>query len=419
MRYLWRVVFIALVAASLGQSCSPQTLFSPGGDGGGDDAADDALRGINGGEPAQSIPELGGAVSIQIVSQSSIDARVIIRYLVGEAESHLADLAVPSMRTLEPVGPDLATVVNITVAYANGKTLPLMQLRLGQEFAEGDLKIIILTDPEDECPSDPDKTAPGVCGCGVPDADTDGDGTPDCLDACPNDPAKTAPGICGCGVADIDTDHDATPDCLDACPDDPAKVAPGVCGCGVADVDTDKDGTPDCLDGCPADPLKIAPGSCGCGQSDYDYDGDGVPDCIDSCPDDPHKVVPGACGCGTPDIDTDQDGHLDCFDNCPNVFNPYQEDYDQDGVGNACEIRADIDGDGDVDLEDFGILQACLLSPGDGCYRANVDRDPYCLINHKDLEALNFCFTGSGIPLTVAAPPACWGEETGTPPCDF
>ena len=98
------------------------------------------------------------------------------------------------------------------------------------------------------CFKDPNKTVAGVCGCGVADTDSDGDGTPDCHDQCPNDPASTAPGTCGCGVADTDTDGDGTPDCHDQCPNDPAKTAPGTCGCGVADVDTDHDGTMDCLE---------------------------------------------------------------------------------------------------------------------------------------------------------------------------
>lgn len=34
---------------------------------------------------------------------------------------------------------------------------------------------------EDLCPSDPFKTEPGVCGCGTPDIDDDGDGEIDCL----------------------------------------------------------------------------------------------------------------------------------------------------------------------------------------------------------------------------------------------
>jgi len=36
------------------------------------------------------------------------------------------------------------------------------------------------------------------------------------LDNCPNDPNKIEPGICGCGVSDIDTDSDGTNDCEDA-----------------------------------------------------------------------------------------------------------------------------------------------------------------------------------------------------------
>ena len=32
----------------------------------------------------------------------------------------------------------------------------------------------------DRCADDPDKIDPGLCGCGVSDVDTDGDGTPDC-----------------------------------------------------------------------------------------------------------------------------------------------------------------------------------------------------------------------------------------------
>jgi hypothetical protein len=52
-------------------------------------------------------------------------------------------------------------------------------------------------------------------------------------DQCPNDPEKTEPGICGCGVSDVDSDKDGTPDCQDLCSQDPQKVEPGKCGCGV------------------------------------------------------------------------------------------------------------------------------------------------------------------------------------------
>jgi biopolymer transport protein ExbB len=41
-----------------------------------------------------------------------------------------------------------------------------------------------------------------------------GEGT----DCCPNDASKTAPGACGCGVADVDSDLDGTADCDDTAP---------------------------------------------------------------------------------------------------------------------------------------------------------------------------------------------------------
>jgi len=135
---------------------------------------------------------------------------------------------------------------------------------------------------EDLCPNDPDKTAPGVCGCGVPDTDTDGDGAADCIDGCPNDPDKIDPGHCGCGISDADTDGDTVPDCDDECPFDSAKSVPGVCGCGSPDTDTDADDTPDCIDGCPNDPNKVDPGICGCGIPDTDVNNNGIIDCNES-----------------------------------------------------------------------------------------------------------------------------------------
>lgn len=150
--------------------------------------------------------------------------------------------------------------------------------------------------PTDLCPNDPNKTEPGVCGCGTPDVDTDKDGTLDCEDDCPNDPNKTAPGECGCGVEDKDSDNDGTVDCKDECPNDSQKTLPGECGCGVPEGTCSQQ-----EDLCPDDPNKTLPGECGCGVADVDSDKDGVADCKDKCPNDPNKTAPGACGCGTPE----------------------------------------------------------------------------------------------------------------------
>ena len=82
-------------------------------------------------------------------------------------------------------------------------------------------------DSDDPCPFDnPDDTdGDGICDSddrcpGFDDgADQDQDGMPDGCDGCPSDPAKTGPGVCGCGVADQgDADGDGILDCVDQCP---------------------------------------------------------------------------------------------------------------------------------------------------------------------------------------------------------
>ena len=223
----------------------------------------------------------------------------------------------------------------------------------------------------DLCPNDPNKTVPGICGCGVPDIDSDGDGYYDCEESCPNDPNKTAPGVCGCGVPDIDSDGDGVYDCEDGCPEDPDKTEPGICGCGAPDIDSDGDGVYNCEDGCPEDPNKTEPGVCGCGVPDIDSDGDGVYDCKDGCPEDPNKTEPGICGCGIPDIDSDGDGVYNCEDGCP-------EDPDKTEPGICGCGVPDIDSDGDEvhDCEDGCPEDPNKTSPGlCGCGIPDIDSD--------------------------------------------
>ena len=213
----------------------------------------------------------------------------------------------------------------------------------------------------DLCLDDPEKTSPGVCGCGVADIDTDGDSVLDCEDLCPEDPNKTVPLQCGCGVAEVDLDNNTIPDCLDEtsdlCPEDPDKTRPGICGCGVLDADTDGDTIPDCRDYCPEDPAKTTPGTCGCGIEDSDLDNNTIPDClgenIDLCPEDPAKTLPGVCGCGVADEDTDGDTLPDCLDACPEDSEKTRPGLCGCGVADSSENITDSDGDGVINCLDY------------------------------------------------------------------
>ncbi len=144
-----------------------------------------------------------------------------------------------------------------------------------------------------------------------------------------------------------------------------------------------------------------------------DTDGDGVPDATDNCP-----------SRWNPDqADADGDGVGDVCDNCPGKFNPDQADSDGDWVGDACDqcpdtppgvlvdpsgcarstqtIREDLDGDSDVDVQDFQMFQACFNGPnrppfGPGCNRADFDGDSD--VDLGDFGLFQDCFNGPNRP---------------------
>ncbi|MEE4330926.1 MAG: thrombospondin type 3 repeat-containing protein [Wenzhouxiangella sp.] len=75
-------------------------------------------------------------------------------------------------------------------------------------------------------------------------------------------------------------------------------------------------------------------------------------------------------------IDRDRDGVLNGLDNCPSVSNPDQLDQDRDGIGDACDVRADADADGDGLVDRVETNSGEPLGPGDtGTDPHNADTD--------------------------------------------
>ena len=67
-------------------------------------------------------------------------------------------------------------------------------------------------------------------------------------------------------------------------------------------------------------------------------------------------------------MDADNDGIYNSMDNCPDVYNPYQEDEDGDGVGDACDIcnsvvfyNGNLNGDDAVNIIDVIMLIDVIL----------------------------------------------------------
>ncbi len=117
----------------------------------------------------------------------------------------------------------------------------------------------------------------------------------------------------------------------------------------------------------------MTPGSGGCllngcesGQSCIgdvcvaDADGDLVTDDVDNCPlianpaqnDEDDDGIGDLCEVPDPIMDQDADGFEDANDNCPEIPNPDQADTDGDGIGDACDMDQDRDGDNVPDDQD-------------------------------------------------------------------
>jgi len=219
-------------------------------------------------------------------------------------------------------------------------------------------------------------TATGSSATNPDQADADGDNTGDVCDNCPDDPAKTDPGICGCGQSDGDPDGDGIVDCDDNCPNTTNQDQ----------TNSDGDSFGDACDNCPDDDNEDQANSDGdtlgdvcdnCPTTDNEdqanSDADTLGDACDNCPDDDNE--------DQANDDNDTPGNI--CDNCPNDDNEDQADADGDGIGDVCDTDRDGDGvDNDqdncpddanndqADSEADGIGDACDACPcteGEAC----------------------------------------------------
>ena len=223
------------------------------------------------------VPNLSGKTQAQ--SELDILSANLTVGTITTAESDTIPMnSVVSQNPLAGTEVSINSAVNLVISKGPSPILPTWYYDGdNDEYGDHSISILSYTQPNSyvanngDCNDSDENIYPGakeIIGDGI-DQDCNGSDLVDNIDTCPDDPDKTDPGICGCGIPDTDSDDDEIPDCIDQCPNNPNKE------CVVAKDDIDNDGYTENQGDCNDNDGTIYPGATEICNDGIDQDCDG------------------------------------------------------------------------------------------------------------------------------------------------